>query len=76
MPYGLPSVQTADEKHSPSAVGSTRLLTASATATAVDAAGERSNLLAISPPAGWILHQGTYVSNTVISSRGLQLMRL
>ena len=61
MPYGLPSVQTADEKHSPSAVGSTRLLTASATATAVDAAGERSNLLAISPPTGQVFLRSLYL---------------
>ena len=50
MPYGFPSVQTADEKQSPSGVGSTRLFTASAIATAVDAAGDRSILLAICPP--------------------------
>ena len=51
MPYRFPSVHTADEKQSPSGVGSTRLFTASAIATALEAAGDCFILLAISPPA-------------------------
>ncbi len=68
MPYGLPSVHTADEKQSCSWVGSTRLFTASAMATAVDAAGDLSIRLAISPPAAQALRLRHLLKGTVTES--------
>ncbi len=51
IPYGLLSVQTALEKQSPSGVGVTKLLSASAMLTAVEAAVDLLHLSVMAPPA-------------------------
>ena len=52
MPYGFPSVHTALLNQSPSFVGVTSALMASAMDTAVDAADERPHFLMSKPPRG------------------------